>query len=245
MRRATPEEADALCAWLPAAREAWLPRLEHTRPLIVRAWLSSPLVRPRRGELALDALLGYAVVARASGELPCDAMAHVPSGLHVDIPVPIADDPETGVACAAWPRHERAREALTRYVRKPEVEGLPGRRVWVAGGECKPTRDDTPLRCAAWIEWDVVGDAERIEALLADCHALGGRRAAGHGAVLRWEVRDAGADHSLVRDGSPARPLPLQGDEDARFPGGWLLAEMSVRAPYWHRATRTLCAVPP
>lgn len=246
MRRATVAEADALCPWLPAAREAWLPRPEHTRPLVVRAWLSSPLVRQRRGEHALDALLGYAVVARAAGELPSDAMAHVPRDLHVDIPVPIADDLETGVACASWPRMERAREGLARYVRKPEVEQLGAKRVLVAGGSGKPTRDDTPLIVAAWLEWDVVGDAERIEALLADCIALGARRASGHGKLLhRATVRAADADRSLVRDGSPARPVPIRGDEDARYPGGWVLAEMATRAPYWHRATRTLCAVPP
>lgn len=246
MRRATAAEADALCPWLPDARAAWMPRGECARPLVVRARLRSPVVRLRRGEHALDALLGYAVVARATGAPPGDAMAHVPRDLHVDIPVPIADDPETGVARCAWPRLlGPAREAVAMHVRKPDAEALGARKVFVAGGSAKPTRDAVPLVSAWALEWDVVGDADRIRDLLTGCHALGGRRAAGYGAVAAWEVRDADEDTALVRDGSPARPLPLRGDEDQRFPGGWTLAEMATRAPYWHRATRQLCAVPP
>lgn len=246
MRRATVDEADALCPWLPAARTAWLPRAEHTRPLVVRARLGSPVVRLRRGEHALDALLGYAVVMRAAGALPGDAMAHVPRELHIDIPVPIADDPETGVARCSWARlSPDAREGVAMHVRKPEAEALGARRVFVAGGAAKPTRDLVPVVSASCVEWDVVGDAERVRGLLAGCHALGGRRAAGYGAVRAWEVLDTDEDRALVRDGSPARPLPLRGDEAARFPSGYVVAEMATRAPYWHRATRAVCAVPP
>lgn len=246
MRTASPDEAAQLLPWLPAARETWSARPEHTRPLTVRARLRAPIARQRRGEHTLDGLLGYAVVARATGMRPSDALAGVPRDLRVDIPVPFADDRETGMACASWPRLVGpVREGIAMHVRKPEAEGLGGRKVFVAGGEAKPTRDTVPLISVWALEWDVVGDAARIRDLLADCHAIGGRRGAGYGAVSAWEIFDATEDRSLVRDGSPARPLPLRGDEDVRFPGGWLPAEMATRAPYWHRATRTLCAVPP
>ena len=246
MRTARPDEAVQILPWLAEARERWGARPEHTRPLTVRVRLRSPLVRQRRGEHSLDGLLGFAVVAEVTGLRPDDAFAGVPRDLHVDIPIPIVDDPETGVARASWPRFVGpVRAGVAMHVRKPEAEGLGGRKVFVAGGEAKPTRDTVPIVSVHAMEWDVVGDGERIRALLADRLGIGGRRGSGYGIAGAWEVLDAAEDHSLMRDGSPARPMPLRGDEDTRYPGGWLLAEMATHAPYWHRATRQLCAVPP
>jgi hypothetical protein len=48
-----------------------------------------------------------------------------------------------------------------------------------------------------------------------------------------------------VWQGHPARPLPVESEAASRalFPHAEVTVS-STRAPYWHRASRCLCAVP-
>ena len=232
--------------WLDGARARWLPRSEES--MLVRAWLSAPVALPRIGAVTLEGLLQSAVIVAETGALPGDAFAAHDGGF-VDLPVPIADVQMHGlaVACASWPTWSPdAREALVMHTHKPEAEQLCARKVYVTGGEAKPKRVPVPTMSAAYVEWCVRGDRARIIELLDGCRALSKWRGA-MGSVDRWEVMRVSLDLSLVRDGSPARPLPVADEAEAieRFPRGYVLDECQTRAPYWHRATRALCACPP
>lgn len=250
MRLLTPDETDARLPWCARAREAWSCRPGRAEPLVVRVeWALAP-VTPRVQEITLEGALQAAAVTWATGLPASEAFAGFPGDVMADLPTPLLHVEMHGasIACAAWPRWSPdAREAVASYVHKPAVEEMGQRKVNVASGEAKPKRQHVAHRVAAWCDFDVVADRERLVALLARVTGFGGRRSAGHGSPLRFTVAPADADRSLVRDGAPARPLPIADEAEAvaRFPRGYVLDECGTRAPYWHRASKRLCACPP
>lgn len=232
--------------WLAAARAAWLPR--ESAPLIVRAWLWSPVAVDALDGLQIEGALTWAVVALATGEPPPEAFAAI-RGPHVELPVPIADVDVMGrpIACASDAQLPSvATEVLRKRRRKPHPEAMGLAKVQTNGGPYKALDIGTPAVTTPCVWWHVRGDRARLAALLREVHAIGRGRSGGLGQVLGWEVMDDPDDASLTRDGRPMRPLPVRDelDADARFPGGYELRETSTRAPYWHRATRALCACP-
>lgn len=249
MRLLTPDETDARLPWCARARAAWTCRPAHAEPLVVRVeWALGP-VRPRVQEITLEGALQAAVVTWATGLPASEAFVGFPGDVMADLPIPLLDVEMHGarIACASWPRWSSdAREAVSSYVHKPAVEEMGQRKVNVVSGEAKPKRQHVPFRVASWCDFDVVGDRERLVALARLVTGFGGRRSAGHGAPLRLTVAPSDADRSIVRDGSPARPLPVADEAEAvaRFPRGYVLDECGTRAPYWHRASKRLCACP-
>lgn len=249
MRLLTPDETDAALPWCARARATWACRPARAEPLVVRVEFVLGPARPRVQGITLEGALQAAVVTHATGVAPSDAFVGFDAETQADLPLPLRDVEMHGrpIACAAWPRWAPGTvEAVTSYVHKPEWEGIGSRKVGVASGEGKPKRQHVPYLAASWADFDVVGDRERLVALVAWMNGLGGRRSAGHGAILRAAVAPSDADRSLLRDGSPARALPVADEAEAvaRFPRGYVLAECGTRAPYWHRGSKTLCACP-
>lgn len=91
-----------------------------------------------------------------------------------------------------------------------------------------------------------MADVERLTALLAETHCLGRGRAGGLGWALGWEVELIAEDRSVEWEGRIMRSVPVASREDAaqRWPGADVRVQ-AVRPPFWHRAVKTLCAVPP
>lgn len=251
MRYATREGCEALLPWLARARERWGARPGRCEPVALRARLSSPIVRPRRGGVSVEGMLQHAVIVAETGEMPDTAFADWPRDLLCDVPVPVEDVEMLGrpIACASWPTFDAAgpREGVVMYTHKPELEGVAARKLMVAGGECKPKRVAVPTLAAATVTWHLRADVERLRALLAGCRSLSRWRGAGHGSVEAWEVLPSRDDWSLTRGGSPSRPLPIADLATAaeRFPGGYDVDRQTTRAPYWHHASRCLVALPP
>jgi hypothetical protein len=92
-----------------------------------------------------------------------------------------------------------------------------------------------------------VGDPDEILRLLTPVTHLGKQRAAGAGAVARWEVAPAREPFALVRDGALARALPaaavalLGGRRPAGAPApvGWTPPQWApwLFAPGWGPGT--------
>lgn len=235
---------------MPRAREEWGARDGRCEPLTIRAWLSSPVAKLRRGEATIEGALQHAVVIAAAGRVPCEAFAGFPRELFADVPIPVADVVMHGapIACASWPRWSQdARDRGIQFVHKPEAEQLGMRVVYITGGEAKPKRTEVETVAAAWLEWSLFADRERLTALLDGVRAVGKWRGSGLGAVSRWEVIPERDDYSLTRGGSPARALPVEDEAEAveRFPAGYVMEVATTRAPYWHQSTRRLVVCPP
>lgn len=96
-----------------------------------------------------------------------------------------------------------------------------------------------PLRvttCAA-LRWWAVGDQEMVSDLLATVFALGKKTAQGEGAVLRWQVEDAGPpDDQRCRwgdDGLIARPIPVRAHAALGLSDDVDVIAHQIRPPYW------------
>ena len=59
----TLPEVTASPAWVPAARDAWLPREGRAEPLRVDAWMRSPVAFDLDDGLRLDGAVAWVVVA--------------------------------------------------------------------------------------------------------------------------------------------------------------------------------------
>lgn len=86
-----------------------------------------------------------------------------------------------------------------------------------------------------------------ISDLLRDVGAIGRGRSGGLGSVLGTEIGQEEEDLSIRWRGRPMRAVPVADEHEAAIHfehGTYELREASTRAPYWHMATRSLCAVP-
>ena len=236
-------------SWLARAARDWT--AGGTAPLTARAWLASPVAYDARDAVTLDGALSWVVVADASGTTPDDAFADAPRDSYVTIPLPLArqDYPAGWVWCASsaqWP--DGARDDVRKWRKRPHPETLgTSGKIVTAGGAYKALDLPVPTRVSPWVDFHVRADRDRLTALLRGIHALSRGRGGGLGAVDGWELLDDPADRSLVCDGRPMRPLPVRNaDEAARLyaPGSYELRVCGVRPPYWHRAVKTLAAVP-
>lgn len=112
------------------------------------------------------------------------------------------------------------------------------------------------VSCPEW-RWYAVGDASVVEDLLADLLAVGGKRAAGFGAVVSVEVRPGSVDRSVLAGGGGRqsrlmRPVPLRLlgdwgiDPDDLEPGTFAMAYAAPRAgmPSWDLTRAEPCLVP-
>lgn len=236
----TLPEITATPSWVEAARAAWLPRAEHVEPLRVTAWMRSPVAFDRDAGLRLDGALTWVVVALVTGAPPPEAFAGVPRGAYVDIPVPIVDAVVGGwrvAQCSDAALAPVAAEVVRRRRKKPHPEAMALVKVQTTGGPWKAL--DIPV--AAWaspvLSWWLMGDRERIEALLRETHALGRGRSGGLGTVEAWTVDRDETARERWRD----RPLPIV---DGAEVGDRMVRRVGVRAPFWHPQTRTLAACP-
>ena len=61
------------------------------------------------------------------------------------------------------------------------------------------------------ISWHVVGDEEKIMALLADCTQIGAKRGKGMGLVTRWQVEPGDMQKALYKRALPVEYAELKG----------------------------------
>jgi hypothetical protein len=234
--------------WYLRARDVWLPR--RAEPLTLRAILAGPVCVDVVDGLAVEGALQHAIVAAVTGQMPYEVMKTLPEATcdAMDLPVPIADVTmhDRLIACASLGRFAPGAIEGTRWMRRqPVYEALGMKTVPNSGGPYKLLNTPMATVIAAWVEFDAVGDPDLLRAVLDQVRCLGRGRSS-LGGIDGWTIREASVDGSLVRDGMPARPLPVTDDAEAagRFSRGYDLRVCATRAPYWHRRSRTLCACP-
>ena len=231
-------------SWLADARAQWAARADHVAPLRVTAHLRAPVAFDRDDGLRLDGALSWVVVALTTGLPPPEAFAGVERGVHVDIPVPIADTELAGwriAQCSDAALPPVAAEVVRRRRKKPHPEAMALSKVQTTGGPWKALDIPVASWAAPTLTWWLLGDAERLRALLRELHAIGRGRAGGLGHVDAWSIDDDPAAVDLWRE----RALPVADHaEAARLYPGRAVRETRVRLPYWHIHTRALAACP-
>lgn len=241
---------DDSASWRTSARR-WLP--ERVAPLRLRVWLTSPVAWDPYGGITIEGALQSVVVTRESGMLPADAFADAPSDFFADVPVPIADEEHAGklIACASWAVPQALVETVRKVRRRTREELFPtpgGKGLLVTGGgPYKNTEIPIATVTTPYVEFFVRGDRSKLADLVRDVGSIGRSRAGGLGAVHGVEIDEDPDDRSLVYRGRPQRTIPVADEHDAAVlfeASSYDLREANTRAPYWHRATRALCAVP-
>lgn len=231
--------------WTESAKR-WLP--SRVVPLRVRLYTETGIAYDAYyGLSALEGMLQFTVVEMESGESPTDAMEAL--GAFYDIPIPIADEvvhgfPVARCSHAQW--HGMAFEDVRPRRKRTEVEAIGRDKVLTKGGPFKDLDIRAPIRTSPWVDFFVVGDPDKLTALLSRCNGIGRDYARGLGRVSRFSIDDAD-DRALVWERKPQRSIPVQSEHEASLlfdPSAHSVRFVTTRAPYWNKRSKTLCAVP-
>ena len=114
-----------------------------------------------------------------------------------------------------------------------------------SGSEGHEKAYDLPLyvRITDQVTWYVVGNRNKVDALLQGCTGIGKKRAHGHGQVTKWEVKEIGNDwHLFGPNGELMRPIPLTALPET--PIDFAIRDWGWRPPAWLPANKTRCAMP-
>lgn len=101
-----------------------------------------------------------------------------------------------------------------------------------------PYRDmmmPSPVVVTHELQWQAVGDPDRVEGLLRGLRFIGRRRAVGEGGVTRWRVETVDADPGSwghLRGADLIRPCPPECAEELSV--DYRLGWYAVRPPSWH-----------
>lgn len=234
-------------AWRTKAAENW--SAKDSQPLLLRAWLSSPLAWDGWDPLTIEGALQSVVVLRETGRPADDVFSSCPIELPLedtDIAIPISDRTDLGpvpIARASCGRFSPGAIASLRWRRsRPRAEQYNSPIVRISMAEMKAHNLPSPTMAAAFIEFNVMGDRSRLQSLLQDVTNLGSKRGGGLGQIKTWEVLPAAEDHSIIGpQGDLRRTLPV--DAAIQLSGG-IQREATLRAPYWHPRTRCSALVP-
>lgn len=227
-------------------RERFAPR--DVAPLRLRVHLATEAAWDARDRLAIEGALQHIAIMRVTGRDPGDVFEGVRDP--VELPIPIEDEMIHGRAIARAslaipaPMAVLSRRLRTRRTR---VETIARSTVMTNGGEHKALAIRVPTLVAPWLDFYVRGDRARLADLLSDLHFLGRDGARGLCEVHSIEISDDPDDRSLVHQRRVQRPVPVADEHEAAVlfeHGSYELREVNTRAPYWHRKSRTLCAVP-
>ena len=91
------------------------------------------------------------------------------------------------------------------------------------------------------IDWYVVGDRDKIQALVEHISFIGKRRANGFGEVNEWGFEEGALDGLVGMLDEPLRPIPIEmfgGDPKS------IKVDAAWRPAYWHPDNRAICYAP-
>lgn len=234
--------------WREQARIIWRP--ERPEPLLIRAWLHSPIAYDGYDPITLEGALQSVVCMRETGRLPDDVYADCPSRAPLDdtdIQIPIVDTDLDGFPVAnisiGWfspdaiaSKRQNWKRARADHYQQALVKTSE------AGTKTQMVLKQTVS--ALHVTFYALGDRDKLESLLRDVGALAAARSGGLGVVRGWEIGPAPGEWWFKGPGKRLmRTLPARAAEhfDA---ADYDERPATVRAPYWHHRTRCLARVP-
>ena len=225
------------------------------QPLQVTAHLESGIAHSAPWGIALDGLLASVIHHDAKATLLAGGGHHEPLAGREDVEdldLPLArctpsDEPWHWAATCAWPSdHDGERPdvrywlgALDHRAVEQVVQEMP-RVLELQRGRYRQHHMPLLVTVTRTVVWRCVGDLEGVRDLLGGVWAIGKKRAAGQGRVLRWEVEPATvpaweAGH-LHPDGTLGRPCPRSCVPEPLWAdgvhGGY--GRAGIRPPYAH-----------
>ena len=198
-------------------------------PLLVRAHLAGSVAHAAPWGVSLDGLLAAQLwaeekTAQIAAGHPPEPMADLAYPKDLILPLARCQGPDRPLwhwaATTAWPddapEHPTAAHTWTARLDHRAIEtltdSLPAT-VSDSRGRYRAYRMPLLVTTATSLVWRAVGDPSAIEALLRPLTAIGKKRSAGEGHVLRWSIHsqpqaDPWAAAHLHPDGTLGRPTP-------------------------------------
>lgn len=239
--------------WLASARKNWSPRKRDN--VLIRAWLSQPIVCDGYDQITLEGGLQSVVCSLETGRMPDDVFCGSPRNgtiEEMDIQIPICDkhlsvgEKRIPVACISSGWFSPEATSSVRWIRcRPRAEGYAMKVVNVAMAEFKATNTPVSSVTANYIDFYSIGDPDIIRRLLTDLPNISADRSCGMGSVLGWEVTVGDTNTEWpVFQGSDGRVMRSVPTGYLRCPKEFDTRNATLRAPYWHKRSNVLCDVP-
>lgn len=241
-------------SWLESAREHWAPR--QAERVLIRAWLAQEIAFDCYDPITIEGGLQSVVCSLETGRMPDDVFVDSPRSLTVtegDIQIPICDVhvatdglgsiPIATVSCG-WFSPD-ATQTGTWVRKRPRAECYAMDTVNTASAEFKATNFLKATVTAQFLEFHALGDAELLRRLLVELPSLSSSRAGGMGSLYGWEIEvDTAAKHWPSWQDESGRAMRAMPHGYLRNVTGCDVRDATLRAPYWHKRTMTLCDVP-
>lgn len=214
-------------------------------PLVVVIDLQGPMVESK-DLLHLDAILGAIKVRQVRAQLGDDIN---PRDYHYDLPLERYTSPSGDWVFKASAFKQQRDIAPQMWMQTGKIglsEAARHRQEgWLSLRASKPVLGGGPFKRSVFHESLVsgqltafcIGDKAGVEALLADCTQIGGRRGTGFGRVKSISVTPVAADQCLWH----YRALPV--DAECALEGH-VLSTAALQAPYWDRTLHRAVLVP-
>jgi len=119
------------------------------------------------------------------------------------------------------------------------------KRIMTQAGPYKSHRIPLRIIMCSSLSWFVMGNGDEIKPLLDGLHFIGKRYSHGLGQVVKWEIKEAPENKSVLHDGRLMRNIPFDRNVKEQIASdSWYEAELAIRPPYWHQSRVRKCMVP-
>lgn len=230
------------------------------RPLKITAHIHGPVAFNRAEGIAIDSPLAWAAAVQRLGEAfydrspDNDELARISATPDPDIPLAVHEagglwcyaaslaqiDGDHGTEVTHW--NKRFDQKLAGYALEAGLLSEKRLKVNLGSSEFKSYHQPLYEEVVERLVWHVIGDPDRLRAMLPRIRGLGKKRNTGHGRVLKWDVEphDGPDDAWMWRDEQPSRAIPLVMLDDWQGETMWA----GFRPPYWLPSNQAECAVP-
>lgn len=212
--------------------------------MMVTMHMAAPVVVS--GFLYLDGILAAAVMKEKLGETYFDMKPDESKLIEVDLPL----EKRFGVWCTSigygdnrefvgsWTkRWDNKNDDIVNFGNKGKV------RVDIACGYFKNYHMPLVIKSYKTITFYARGDVKEVERLLMTYITHIGKKASqGYGEILNFTVEKIAEDYSLVKNGKPTRPIPI--DADIKFEDDVQLFKHALLPPYWRTDNLVACYMP-
>ncbi len=214
------------------------------KPLLITAHLNSGFSAADRWSPAMDGILAYHHLRLKMGVEAFNlSLAMNEQTTADDLPVQkIEHDGVWWWACSS-PEFSSQGEIVRSFYKKFNIDHSmliqqKPKLIELTKGQFKNYSLNFKEIAANHVQWHVIGDQAKIEALLSHCHQIGANRGKGMGLVRKWEVTADGDENKAKFN----RPIPVKSADNYNITGikAWRGFRPSVRLS----KNQSICVLP-
>jgi CRISPR type IV-associated protein Csf3 len=114
-------------------------------------------------------------------------------------------------------------------------------KILIEQGRYKAYHMPLPTLVCDKVTWYAYGDMEKVAELLTGIAAIGKKRSAGNGSVIKMLAEPLEQDWSEWCNNELMRPIPGPLAKNVQWHGGFNAQHTAFRAPQWHAGNQAMC----